>query len=263
MNIFKRIKERIISERIKYLSGKDYYKKSKYGFDIILNVEKDVDRYFYRDYFEKENLEFFASVIKPGATILDVGANIGIYSLMASVKAGNNGKVYAFEPAEWAINRLKKNISINKFSNIEVIEKGVGEAPGHFNFYVCEDDAYNSLGNSPMEGVKEVRKIEVITVDDFVRERELSKVDVLKIDTEGADYLVLKGASSLLQSKNPPIIFCEYNKNIKEGFEFTLKDFDQFLNNMGYKVFELQNNRLIAFNSEISNSNEIICIKSE
>lgn len=262
MSLLDRVKNKLLFQKIKYLSRKDYIKKTEYGFNIILDLKKDVDLYFYRGIFEKENLEYFGSLIKPGNIILDIGANIGIYSLMASVKTGNIGKVYSFEPADWAINRLKENIRLNKFENIEVIDKAISDISGISDFFICDDDAYNSIGNKPMREVREVKKVEITTIDDFLSSRSISHVDIIKIDTEGADYLVLKGAKQLLSSSSPPIIFCEYSRKTIDGFHHSLNEFEEYIKGFNYKIFEIQGNNLIEFNSSISQSNEIVCIKN-
>lgn len=262
MNLIQRLKNKIIFEKRKFLSRKDQIKKTQYGFKIILDLKKDVDLYFYEDNFEKDTLSFFASILKPGNVVLDIGANIGIYTLLASIKVGSTGKVYAFEPAKWANYRLRKNIELNYRTNIEVINKAVSDHSGYCDFHICEDDAYNSLGNNPMRVVKDIKTIEVISIDEFVSQKGLSHVEIVKIDTEGADYLVLKGAKKLLSSPNPPVVFCEYNRDIKNGFNHNLNEFEEYIKSFNYQLYEIKENQLVVFNSAISSSSEIICIKN-
>jgi FkbM family methyltransferase len=195
-----------------------------------------------------------------GAVVFDVGANIGIYSLLAGKKAGQQGHVYSFEPADLAYQRLNKNIRINKFENISVYKQGVSDKNGTTNFYVCEDDAYNSIGSRPMNKVKEVKNIDITSIDEFCIKNNIRRIDVLKIDTEGADLLVLQGAKSVLTSETPPIIFCEFNKNIKSGFNFSLDDYRDFIISMKYRIYEIKNNMLHEFNPVQSNASEILCI---
>lgn len=249
--------------KIFFLPLHDYLFKSKLGFKIFIDFTKDVDCRFYLDDFEKENLSFFQKIIRENFVILDVGANIGIYSIIAGKKVGKKGKIFAFEPADWAYERLKLNIEQNKLTNVHSIKSGVSNFNGHLPFYVCEDDSYNSLGSSPMMGTIGIKEIPVVTIDKFCKDNNLHIVDIIKVDTEGADYLVLQGAESLLKSENPPIIFCEYNKLITQGFNYNLKDFESYLDNIGYRLYEFNGSKLIKYCPESSNGYEIICFNNE
>ncbi len=259
----KKIKFKLRYLRAKLLRGFDIKFKTKYGFSLWLDLRRDVDFLLYRGEFEKSHLDVFFSLIHMNDTVIDVGANIGIYSMLASTKVAASGNVFAFEPSEWARERLEKNLVLNNVHNVTIIPKGVSNKSGKIDFYICEDDAYNSIGNVPMKPVIKKEVIDVITLDDFCTEQGITKVDILKIDTEGADYLVLQGATTILNSNSPPILFCEVNKNIKEGFNFTLEVYLNFFNKHGYDVFEIDKNtkKLCKYNLKESNSSEIICLK--
>lgn len=246
--------------RSKFLKKEFIYTRNK--LKLKLDVNRDVDKHYYWGEFEKENIDFFRSLIRENQTIFDVGANIGIYSLVASQKLNEGGNIFCFEPSEWAFNRLNENIALNGFSNIEVIKKGISDKSGTINFYVCRDDAYNSIGVKPMMEVEKIVPISVTTIDEFCEEQKISHIDILKIDAEGADYLVLKGAVGMLNKPNSPIIFCEFNRNISDGFDFSKNDFVNYLINNNYLIYELKNKRLCTFTQD-SRSNEIICIKQD
>jgi FkbM family methyltransferase len=247
----------------KYILKKEFIKRTRFGFLIKLDVSRDVDKHFYWGEFEHDTLNFYNKILRTGSVVIDVGANIGLYSLIASNKVGREGQVYSFEPSEWAYSRLRENINLNDFKNIEICKFGVSDKKGVVKFYKCADDAYNSLGHHPMFAVKEVVEIEVDSLDNFCRERKISKVDILKIDAEGADYLVLKGAREILGFNESPVIFCEYNKSISEGYDFSRDDLILFLKERSYKVYELKNNGIVEFDPVNSDSNEIICMKKE
>lgn len=264
MSFRRKLRRKIRSYKLRWLPFQEYLISSGFGFKIFLDIRKDVDRYFYMEEFEYQTLSFFEKVISKGSVVIDVGANIGIYSMIAARKTGDTGHVYAFEPSDWAYSRLNKNIAKNKLGNIIVAKVGVSEKSGELSFYMCEDDAYNSIGSSPMEDIKEVRKIQVISLDEFCMDKKIDNVDVIKIDTEGADYLVLKGAESILKnSDQAPIIFCEYNKVVKDGFDFSLENYRAYLMEMGYSLFEISNGELIEFDPENSKSAEVVCIKQK
>ncbi len=272
LNKLHRIKELIDTQgkrkilqilRILFLPYHEYYFKSNIGFLIKLDLSKDVDCRFYLNKFETNTILFFKEIINSGDIIFDVGANIGIYSIVAGKKVGINGKVFAFEPAEWAQKRLLDNFKLNKLVNIKIITAGVSDLEGDTLFYLCEDDAYNSLGENPMQKIIKEEMIKVITLDEFCRRENITRVNIIKIDTEGADYLVLKGAKNILSKKSAPIIFCEYNRYTQVNKRFKLKDMLDFLINLDYQVYELKGKKLKFFNAEESSAEELICLKSE
>lgn len=214
------------------------------NFKINLNISKDVDKRLYLYGFEVEIIELFISIIKKDDVIFDIGSNIGLYSLIASDRIGENGKIYAFEPAPIAFKSLQKNIELNSFKNIKSISKGVSEKSGEAILNMCDDDAYNSLGNTPMKEISSKEKIEIVSIDDFVKYNNISKVDIIKIDTEGAEYLILKGGEKTLLTHRPKLFF-EHNPFTSIGFENTLEDTLIFLKSLGYKLFEFNNKSLI------------------
>ena len=102
---------------IKIYGKQDLMYKYK-GLKLLLNLKKDVDFLIYFDSFESKNLKLYQTMIKSGNIVFDVGANIGIYSLLASKSLGKDGQIYSFEPSETAFKRLNINVTLNNFKNI-------------------------------------------------------------------------------------------------------------------------------------------------
>lgn len=263
MTIFQRFKRKTKILKIKYLKRYEFIFKTGYKFKIKLDVRRDVDKLFYLDSFESSTLQLFSNLITPNNIIVDIGANIGVYSLIALSKYRNETFVYAFEPSDWAYNRLLENITLNSFNNVEIIKKAVSDHVGETEFHMCEDDAYNSLGAKPMKKVISSKYIELTTLDEFCKLKKIKKIDILKIDTEGADYLVLKGGVRILNGIEAPIIFCEYNRYTKADESFELHDMISLLESYQYRVYEINNKMLIPFIPEKSNADEIVCLKDE
>lgn len=268
INLMKKITYKKFKYKLRYflakmLSGYDIKYTTQYGIKLWLDLKKDVDLFLFLGDFESSNIQIFSTLINEKDTVIDVGANIGIYSILASKKVGELGRIYSFEPSTWARERLEKNIKLNNSKNINISSKGVSNKSGKIDFYICEDDAYNSIGEVPMRPVIKKEVIDVISLDDFCKEYKIEKVDILKVDTEGADYLVMQGAMTILNSVNSPVIFCEVNKNIKKGFNFTIDEYLAFFRNNGYSIYEIEKNtnKLFEFNLTNSNSSEIICLK--
>lgn len=162
-------------------------------------------RLFPKDY-EQSSFEFFKKHAKPGGTILDIGAHIGLYSVFFSKLT--NGKVYSFEPTPSTLTVLRKTIQINKCEkNVTVIPAAVAETPGMATFYSNDIDVStsNSLVNIDLganikrQGAYEVQ---VLSIDSFRLQHSL-KIDFLKIDAEGVELEVLQGARATFMQDRP------------------------------------------------------------
>jgi len=260
--MWKRIKKKFKNIKFNNRNCDVFVYKTRFGFKAILDMEKVVDRWFYFDDFEYQSFDLAMKFLKEGMIILDIGANIGLYTLLFCKKTGLSGKVFAFEPAPEAFFRLKQNVKLNNFKNCKLFNSGISNEAGMSKFYVCEDDAFNSLGNKPMAPILKTIDIPVTTVDEFCQKENIAKVDLIKIDTEGADYLVLKGADGLLTSENSPIVMCEYNRNMDGGYSFKVIDMYNYLTETGYEIYEVnEKGTLIKFDVAISDASEIICLK--
>jgi FkbM family methyltransferase len=173
--------------------------------------------------YEPEQTELFEKHIKPGNVIFDVGAHAGYYTLMSSVLVGPGGKVFAFEPNPDNYHNLDKHVKINRIANVVLMECAVGNENGYSLF---EFGSGSGTGHLSKEGTI---KVKTVRLDDFALGNNV-KPDFIKIDTEGAEMLVLTGAKHLL-SVNRPVIFlsthgdevhkqcCSFLQNISYRFE--------------------------------------------
>jgi FkbM family methyltransferase len=228
----------------KFFNIKYVNKHTVYGFNIKLNLQRSVDRRIYLNSFERNNLLLFKEKIRTANIVMDIGSNIGIYSLIAS--RAKNIKIYSFEASKKIFEELNNNIKINNIKNIYTFNYAVSDINGIFDFYICNDDAYSSLGNNPMQEVIEIVKIRTITIDGFIKENNIPKIDIIKCDTEGAEYKVFKGAYNSLKKFKPKLFF-EYNPFVK-GFTNDPKDIFMLLKNIGYNFYEFKNNNLVRVN---------------
>lgn len=144
----------------------------------------------------------FEREIKPGSVLYDIGANVGYFSLLASVLVGDNGKVFAFEPLPRNVEFLKKHISINKLANIEVIEAAVSYQSGEAFFDLGASTAMGHLSDSG--GLQ----VQMVSLDDLVSAGKLEPPDYIKLDVEGAEYDALRGAEAVID-KIQPVLFLD------------------------------------------------------
>jgi FkbM family methyltransferase len=171
-----------------------------------------IARGYYHD--EKYMTELFIKSIKPGSIVVDVGANIGYYTLIAAKLAGKKGKVYSFEPEDKNFDILMKNIETNKYDNVIAIKKGVSDTNGKKRLYINKFNlGKHSLSSKAMPKREQAGflEIETVTLDVFFNKLANKEgLDVIKIDTEGSEGLVLNGAKNLLKRKKLKI-FTEFS----------------------------------------------------
>jgi len=141
--------------------------------------------------------------------VIDAGANLGIFSLLASKKVGPGGRVYAFEPISENRELLRKTIELNGARNIEIIPYALGEEEKDLLMSVEN----NKLGSSSGFFQKgEGRNVKQISLDKFIEQRQLSKVDFIKADIEGMEHVLLVGAKETIKKFKPKLSICTYHK---------------------------------------------------
>lgn len=194
-------------------------------------------RYFPENY-ESDNFEFLNKSCKPGAVIIDIGAHIGLFSVIASQVTGKTGKVYSFEPAPTTYALLQKTVVLNHEKEvIETFQKAVGKESCKITFFVSDGQADNS---NSLVNYKEDRAIhgidvEVTSVDNFVKEKNISKLDFIKIDVEGAEYDTLRGAADTFKNLRPGCIVAIHPEPIAAKGD-KLEDIYDFIIGCNYRI---------------------------
>jgi FkbM family methyltransferase len=151
--------------------------------------------------YEVARVRAFANAVTPGAVVYDVGANVGIYSLLASLRAGPSGKVYAFEPLERNLLYLRRHLTLNHVENCVILERAVCNREGTRPFSVAAWSS--SMAHLAPDGEALIRST---SLDSCVYgEERLRPPDILKIDVEGAELEVLEGATRTLTEFRPTI----------------------------------------------------------
>jgi FkbM family methyltransferase len=197
------------------------------------------------DGYEPETTPLFFRLAAQATVTLDIGANVGFHSLLAG-HANPAGRVYAFEPVPATLERLRRHIALNGLENVECIAAAVGASDGATSLYVGE--AGIPVGASlSAEFVEQVRQaaavrlaervetltVPLMTIDRFVAERSISRVDLVKLDVEGAEPQALQGMRAVLRRDRPAII-CEV---LEDGR--TAPALEDALRPFGYHAYHL------------------------
>lgn len=206
--------------------------------NFSLKLPVDYFRLFPKDY-EDENFQFINNSLKPGHTVLDIGAHIGLTAVLFGQKVASTGRVFSFEPTPISFSVLKETIRINQLENvITPVNSPVTETSGKVNFYISNTavDVANSL--VAWEKGKELHGITVdaFSVDDFVQQQKIAKVDFMKIDAEGVEYKVLKGAKETLRTHMPLIILALHPIAIATNGD-SLGEIYTLVKGFGYNIF--------------------------
>jgi FkbM family methyltransferase len=160
--------------------------------------------------FEEDETALFKALVKPGMTVVDIGANFGYFTCLAASLVGKEGRVYAFEPEPSNYNLLLKNIDQNQFQNVTPLSKAVSSQVGEGNLFL---DSSNFGAPSLVEGNVTSRKgcieIETTTLDFFFSDPDKNPPDLIKIDAQGGEGLIIEGAKRVLQ-KRPLKLIMEF-----------------------------------------------------
>lgn len=157
--------------------------------------------------FEPATIRLFKEVVKSTMVVLDIGAYVGYYSILASKLVGLNGKVYAFEPDPDSFFTLCRNINSNNCVNVTSVQKALSDSSGALEFYIHPDDVTRT-GLFPREKWSKKIIVESTTIDEIIEGR---RVDVVKIDAEGAECMILDGMKETIAANPNLIIIIEMN----------------------------------------------------
>jgi FkbM family methyltransferase len=203
-----------------------------------------------RGKYEHEELDFVRRTVRPGQTVLDIGANIGLFTITMAALAGPTGKVYAFEPLPELAALLERSVAENNFTDRIVLERAaVSDKPGRGHL-ISASKTTNAGGAYLNEGTvpfgHEASEVKLITLDSYPVRRP---VHFIKIDVEGAELLAFRGAKELLKEDRPVIMSELHPAQLAKVSGCTAAEFVAELEGYGYKCHELDGTELIPLTS--------------
>jgi FkbM family methyltransferase len=220
------------------------------NFDGSLNArfclnEHMQSQIFWYGYYSRDIVLLLDKLLKPGMAVMDVGANIGEITLTSARRVGNLGRVYAFEPMPTLNARLQEHVESNHMTQVTTLCLGVSDHEGRAQIYATSGEFHDGtnhagLGTLYASSVRgsAVGEIELQTLDQVVRERDIQRVDLIKIDIEGAELPALKGATETINRFHPYFII-EIQKDTAEQAGYQAKDILDLLNRHDYRFFTI------------------------
>ncbi len=191
-------------------------------------------------YYEPELVKLFEKLLKPGMVFLDIGAHIGQYTLVASELVGESGAVHSFEPDPETYKWLASNLRINQRKNVRLNQLALSSTAGKTQFYISSPDDIGSNSLSPPSNFSgRVVEVTLTTVDYYLAENQVPRVDLLKADIEGAEYAMLSGADSLLRSEHKPVIIIEFEQARQRAMGSSCAKLAELLSAREYALYRI------------------------
>jgi FkbM family methyltransferase len=200
--------------------------------------------------WSEPELDLIPLAVRPGETVIDIGANYGLYSYHMGRAVGAGGKVYAFEPVPFTSKTFRRIAKVLRFESVELIDKAVGDKPGSLDLTVPISESGSIIAgtvhaaarNNDRDGKKQHARFEksktiscdVVVLDDFLK--NVRDVSMIKCDVEGFDYFALKGCTKIIEANHPTII-CEINPWFLTGLGLKVEDLVGFFTDRGYRLY--------------------------
>ena len=213
--------------------------KSKYGFRLKANLANPEHQYlyFYGTHDERHVVTKLLKIIQPGDICWDIGANIGFYTCLLASRVEDAGTVVAFEPALRTCGYLRENVSLNRFTNVTVINKGLSDRMEQRHLYYSEAGlAEGTASLKYANGRSASERVTLDTIDNLVR--ELPVPDFIKIDVEGYQLEVLRGGEHYLKT-HAPLLMAEL-KDVGETNRTMFGEVENYVADLGYQLYEIK-----------------------
>ena len=194
---------------------------------------------FLRGVMEEGEVDVWRAVLRPGDDVVDGGANLGYWSLVAAHLVGPRGRVYAFEPVPATAQALARNVAASGYESVRVTRAALAAEPGEVVMQIFDDDpvgVHASVGAVAGLQVAGSAVSPAVTLDAFLAGEGAAPV-LVKLDVEGSETAALRGARALLAGAEPPILSCEWNEAAARGAGSHPEEWMQILREAGYGFY--------------------------
>tara|TARA_Y100000741_G_scaffold363815_1_gene352971 strand:+ start:3993 stop:4883 length:891 start_codon:yes stop_codon:yes gene_type:complete len=233
----------------KILSDKGFYIKKIQGSRMKLNVNdpgisKELLLY---GFHEERTTNIVKKIIKPGMNLIELGANVGYYTLLESRLLNGKGKIFAIEPVPENFTSLNDNIKLNDHKNIETFNLAISDKKGEFDFFLTNESNWGSMVDPSSDKISKTMsdklkirhnnkiKVKAISIDDFVKENNIKEVNFIRMDIEGYEIEAIKGMKNTLKSNGNISLLIEIHNKIFSDVKKSYGPTFEFLLNNGFK----------------------------
>jgi FkbM family methyltransferase len=228
------------------VGAKDVAQVRRHGLNWELDLREGIDlAIFIFGSFERETSQALQKMVRPGSIVLDIGANIGAHTLNLARLATSTGKVYAFEPTDYAFRKLKRNLELNPEIAARVVAEQVRlSCSNNLSAKVEIYSSWKVVGNERRHpkhrGIAQTTEGAIsITLDDYCDRSNISKIDFIKLDVDGFETEVLSGGIHRL-SRDLPTICMELAPYALQERGSSLEELFEVLKTFGYRLVSLK-----------------------
>ncbi len=223
------------------------------GIKLILHRKSKLTEFILFHDFEKKEINFFNSYLRKGDIVLDIGANIGLHSLIAARLVQEEGHVYSFEPAPDTYNQFLTNLQLNGFSNITPVNMGLSDKKATLKMNISSHhDAWNTLADvsklDELSGIFDnAIEINVVKLDDWLQDNNIDtgRIALIKLDVEGWEKFVLVGGEAFLK-ENAPVLMVEFDEKNAWAAGYLCHQTYDILKGYGYNLYSFSEGVLKA-----------------
>jgi FkbM family methyltransferase len=211
--------------------------------------------------YEPNEMFAISKLLGPGMTFVDIGANEGVFTLLAAAAVGPSGSVHAFEPSPREGARLRSNVELNRFTNVHVHALALGSKTGVATLNVAGPDhpGHNTLGAfSYAESSHQSVEVPLVTLDDVLEREDVTQLDVVKIDVEGSETAVIRGARRTLERFRPTIVVEAFEPAL-QAMGSSVRELLDLVRDSGYDVGELDGTPVAGSEGGLPQSLNVIC----
>ncbi len=223
-------------------------------FSLIIKANEIVGRVIQaHGAFEAAETAFFQSIVRDTDIIFDVGGNVGYFSMLFAARA-RRGEVHVFEPIPLNASLIKASADLNGFSQITVNRCAVGDERKDVAFSVSMDSAYSSMIDTGRSAEAASISVPMETIDAYVAAHDIPRVDLMKVDVEGAEHLVIDGASGLLRdpARRPRLVMLELAEANLTPFGTSVERIIEAMQRFGYQPSQLSSaGRLTPYRTDL------------
>jgi FkbM family methyltransferase len=215
------------------------------GINYELHINDYLDHGIYFGFRDSEdfNRDSLMKLVRVGDVVFDIGANMGDTALHIAQILDNKGTVYAFEPSPGVFKRLKKNVDLNSFTNLKLYNVAMGDTEGELSFIGTKED--HTGGAFVSKEIKSDTQVKVLTLDGFVQQNGISHIDLIKIDTEGFEFFIVKGGEKTLR-KLKPKIFMEVSDSLLQRAGSSAKQLIAFMESLQYRCYHAETGETVT-----------------
>lgn len=198
---------------------------------------------YYSGSWEQNFTACLSRYLSEGSVFVDIGANIGYYTILAALRVGQTGHVYSFEPNPKAFSYLQENVALNRLNNVSLQNVALGDSNTTGHLKLCLGQLGLSRLITDNADDDDLVSVPIITLDAWLQgyDEQAPKVDVMKIDAEGAEMLILQGGHQLLSAASPPYLLVEVEDRWLQRMGSSGQQVLQYLSELGYRPYRVTN----------------------